>query len=362
MFIYWGWDTAVAVNEESDDPATTPGRAAVISTVLLLLTYALVSVATIAFAGVGDSGIGLGNVDNADDVFAAMGHQVFGGGTVGWIMVHLLAICVLTSAVGVHPDHHPADRADRAVDGRFGAVPESVRPDPPEVPHARWTRPSGWAGVSIVFYVGLDADQREHPRRHHRRRRPDDRVLLRTHRLRVRVVLPQDHVGQAARRPDAGRDPAAGGVLLVARSSCTRAKTYLDPDYGYTSIGGVGGVFLLGVGSLLAGVVLMFVWQSIAPAYFRGETLAKRDATELVLAPAGEGRSAYAAAGLRGVHGDRGGPVQPAPRPGGRGPAHRQDARPRAARTPTRDRQEDGEPPRGAGRTPRPAPPRSSAR
>jgi hypothetical protein len=39
------------------------------------------------------------------------------------------------------------------------------------------------------------------------------------------------------------------------------------------------------VGSLVLGLVLMFVWQSIAPAYFRGETLPKRDATELVLAP-----------------------------------------------------------------------------
>ena len=61
------------VNEESDDPSTTPGRAAVLSTVLLLVTYALVSVATVAFAGVGTEGIGLGNPDNADDVFAAIG-------------------------------------------------------------------------------------------------------------------------------------------------------------------------------------------------------------------------------------------------------------------------------------------------
>ena len=36
VFIYWGWDTAVATNEEADDPAKTPGRAAVLSTVLLL--------------------------------------------------------------------------------------------------------------------------------------------------------------------------------------------------------------------------------------------------------------------------------------------------------------------------------------
>ena len=33
VFIYWGWDTAVAVNEETKDPNKTPGRAAIISTV-----------------------------------------------------------------------------------------------------------------------------------------------------------------------------------------------------------------------------------------------------------------------------------------------------------------------------------------
>ncbi|MEI2818909.1 MAG: amino acid permease [Marmoricola sp.] len=55
-FIYWGWDTAVTTNEEADDPATTPGRAAILSTIFLLLTYALVSVATVAFAGVGTDG------------------------------------------------------------------------------------------------------------------------------------------------------------------------------------------------------------------------------------------------------------------------------------------------------------------
>jgi hypothetical protein len=78
--------------------------------------------------------------------------------------------------------------------------------------------------------------------------------------------------------------PGLGGVLLVG-AFIWSSKTYLDPDYGYTSIGGIGGVFLLGVGSLLLGVVLMLVWQAISPAYFRGETLTKRDATELVLAP-----------------------------------------------------------------------------
>src|SRR5271170_560353 len=54
LFIYWGWDTAVSVNEETKDKAKTPGRAAIISTVILLLTYAIVIFAVQAFAGDGD--------------------------------------------------------------------------------------------------------------------------------------------------------------------------------------------------------------------------------------------------------------------------------------------------------------------
>src|SRR6478752_4920284 len=79
IFIYWGWDTAVSVNEETKDPTRTPGRAAVISTLLLLVTYALVTISAQSFAGVGDTGIGLGNPDNSSDVISVLGKAVFGG-------------------------------------------------------------------------------------------------------------------------------------------------------------------------------------------------------------------------------------------------------------------------------------------
>ena len=36
VFIYWGWDSGVAVNEESEDRADGPGKSAVVSTLLLL--------------------------------------------------------------------------------------------------------------------------------------------------------------------------------------------------------------------------------------------------------------------------------------------------------------------------------------
>ena len=223
VFIYWGWDTAVATNEEADDPATTPGRAAILATVLLLLTYALVSVATIAFAGVGTEGIGLGNEANADDVFAAMGHEVFGGGAVGWIMVHLLAICVLTSAsASTQTTILPTARTSlsmavfKAAPARFAKI------------HPRYLTPTEstiWmGGVSIVFYVAAHADQREHPGRHDRRGRAADRLLLRAHRLRVRVVLPEDPGQEAARPHHAGDRPRLRRGAARWPSSSTPAR------------------------------------------------------------------------------------------------------------------------------------------
>jgi amino acid transporter len=83
-----------------------------------------------------------------------------------------------------------------------------------------------------------------------------------------------------------GLFPLLGGVMLLG-AFVLAAYQYADPDYGYTSVLGIGGVFVLGIGSLLLGLVLMFVWQAKAPAYFRGETLPKRVADELLLETAG---------------------------------------------------------------------------
>jgi amino acid transporter len=98
IFIYWGWDSAVSVNEETSNPEKTPGRAAVISTLLLLATYAVVSTASVAFAGVGTKGVGLGNANNASDVFSAIGPALFGNSVIGHILMLLLAASILTSA------------------------------------------------------------------------------------------------------------------------------------------------------------------------------------------------------------------------------------------------------------------------
>src|ERR1700684_218751 len=89
VFIYWGWDSGVAVNEESEDPAEGPGKAAVVSTLLLVLIYVLVSAAAQSFHGVGF----LTNEANQEDVLNALGKGVLGG-----TLNKLLIITVLTSA------------------------------------------------------------------------------------------------------------------------------------------------------------------------------------------------------------------------------------------------------------------------
>ncbi|HUC04274.1 MAG TPA: APC family permease, partial [Acidimicrobiales bacterium] len=98
LFIYWGWDTAVSVNEETADSQTVPGRAAVLSTLILLVTYALVVLATQSYAGIGSKGIGLSNPSHQNDVLSVLGNSVFGGSGFGSFLTHLLILMVLSSA------------------------------------------------------------------------------------------------------------------------------------------------------------------------------------------------------------------------------------------------------------------------
>src|ERR1700723_1910837 len=98
LFIYWGWDTALSVNEETADKARTPGRAGIISTVLLLFTYAIVIIAVQSFAGVGGNGVGLTNPAHQFDVLSVTGSAIFGTSGFGTVLSRLLILMVLSSA------------------------------------------------------------------------------------------------------------------------------------------------------------------------------------------------------------------------------------------------------------------------
>lgn len=95
------------------------------------------------------------------------------------------------------------------------------------------------------------------------------------------------------REPDAGTgaqaiDPALSWLdpTRISGSSALHGRDTFARDDGLTSPLGIGGVFVIGVATLLIGVVLVAVWNARAPAFFRGETFtpewAARHEPELV--------------------------------------------------------------------------------
>ena len=96
IFIYLGWDTCLAVGEETRGSDKTPGRAAVITTLILVFTYVLVAYAVQAFAGFGEEGIGLNNPENTDDVLTILGEPV-AGSVAAWLVLLTVSVSALSS-------------------------------------------------------------------------------------------------------------------------------------------------------------------------------------------------------------------------------------------------------------------------
>jgi amino acid transporter len=113
VFIYWGWDSGVCVNEESEDSNNGPGRAAVLSTILLVLIYVVVATAAQAYAGTTFL------KHHGDDVLSALGGPVLGSP-----LDKILIIAVLTSAsASTQTTILPTARTTLSM-ARFGAIPK----------------------------------------------------------------------------------------------------------------------------------------------------------------------------------------------------------------------------------------------
>jgi amino acid transporter len=155
VFIYWGWDTALSVNEETKDPAKTPGRAAMLSTVILLVTYGIVIFAAQSFSGVGTTGIGILNPAHASDVISVLGTAVFGSGWVGSLFSHLLLLMVLSSAAAsTQTTILPTARTTLSM-ATYRALPKVFAKI-----HPRHLTPTVstlvMGGISIVLYAGMN--------------------------------------------------------------------------------------------------------------------------------------------------------------------------------------------------------------
>jgi amino acid transporter len=135
----------VSVNEETEDSSSAPGRAAIISTFVLVGIYLLVTTAAQSYGGLNSL------INNQADVFAPLGKSVLGSP-----LNKLLIIAVLTSAsASTQTTILPTARTTlsmaraKAIPKQFGNV------------HPRFLSPGFstlWMGtVSLIVYVLLSA-------------------------------------------------------------------------------------------------------------------------------------------------------------------------------------------------------------
>lgn len=275
IFAFWGWDTCLTVNEESKGSEKTPGRAALLTVLSILLTYLIVSTASVLYAGIGTEGVGLGNEKIAHNVFGALAEPVLGN---PWHILLFLAV-LASSIASLITTFLPASRTMlgmatyRALPARFGAI------------HPRYLTPSyatvvagvfagGFyavmmflsenaltdtiysLGIMICFYYGLTAFGCVWFFRHE--------LFVNLNSVVFKLLF-----------------PLFGGLGLFAVLGVT-LRDSASPEYGSgASIFGVGLVLVLGLGLILLGLVLMLIWRSVQPAFFHGETL-RRDTPVIV--------------------------------------------------------------------------------
>jgi amino acid transporter len=282
LFIYWGWDTAVSVNEETKDPAKTPGRAAIISTVLLLVTYALVIVAVLAFAGIGSKGIGLGNPANSGDVLSSLGGAIFGSSGFGTFLSKLLILMVLSSAAAsTQTTILPTARTTLSM-AAYKAIPTSFAKIHPKhltptvstivmgvvsiILYVPMNYLSGGnviydavtaIGLYIAFYYGLTAFECVWYYR---------KTL--THNARDLWMQ--------------GILPGLGGLIMYVAGGFSLWQDYdVKTEYSYTTLTvpgldwKIGGAFVIAVLAAVVGILAYVYMRFTAPAFFRGETLTR---------------------------------------------------------------------------------------
>ena len=288
IFIYWGWDSGVAVNEESEDANEGPGRAAVVSTFMLVAIYLLVSAGAQAYHGTA-----LHLERRKRQRRAARAGQRRARSRRREVPDHRGA----DLGGRLHADDDPADRAHDAVDGQVGRDPRGDRQNPPALPD-----PDG-VDLGLRHPVGrdrgsVDPDLGNRARTLGCRARDPGLLLLRLDGLRVALVLPARSIHSARKFIFVGLLPLLGGLIMYAigikaiifygQKVNSEGKEYL----GLTLPIWFGGIGMV-VGLILA-------W--ISRPYFRAVLLAQDRNRDPGSARRSRGAGAAAPDGLRTRH------------------------------------------------------------
>jgi amino acid transporter len=280
LFIYWGWDTALSVNEETADKSRTPGRAGIISTILLLFTYAIVIVALQSFAGVGDKGVGLTNPDHQFDVLSVTGSAIFGTSGFGTVLSRLLILMVLSSAAAsTLTTILPAARTTLSM-AAYRALPQQFAKISP-----RYLTPTVATIVvgaaSVALYIPLNYISQGNP------------IADAVSAIGLYIAFYYGLTAIAcawyyrSTLTDSARNlwmrgilPALGGLIMFAAGIYSLQSDWVATN-SYTSWTvpilhwQVGGIFVIAALAALAGIASFVYMRVTAPAFFRRQTLTR---------------------------------------------------------------------------------------
>ena len=266
IFIFWGWDVTLTMNEETRDPDRTPGRAATITVVTIVSLYLLLAVTLLMYAGVGDGEFGLGNPEIRANAFFALAGPILGP------LAALVSLAVLTSSASSLQSTFVGPARTLLAMGHYGALPPSFAQVSP-----RFFTPGFATIVAAAVAAGFYSVMRV----------VSTNVLSDT--IQALGMMICFYYGITAfacvwyfRKQwfDSVRNvfftllcPLVGGVILAVLFVTTLIDS-ASPSYGSGSeVLGVGLVFVIGVTIIVSGIVIM-IWQAVKrPAFFRGETL-----------------------------------------------------------------------------------------
>ena len=259
VFIYWGWESAVNLTEESEDSARAPGLAGLVSTIVLLGTYVGVAVCLIAYAG-------LDKVERFDDdagVLGAVSDDALGS------LSFLLVLAIIVSGIAsAQTTILPGSRTSlsMAVAGAFPKHFSNI--------HPRFLTPAFGTiligVVATIWYVGASAVS-------------DNFLFDSLSALSLLIAFYYALTGVACAiyyRRELFR--SAKNLIFIGLAPLTGAALLLyllyesilelsDPSASYsgTSVLGIGVPLFIALFFFAAGLVLMTVRRLLEPEFFR---------------------------------------------------------------------------------------------
>ena len=253
VFIYWGWESTVNLNEETEDSDSTPGKAALLSTVLLLLTYLLTAYAVISY-------LGAEGVTEFEDDNAILGTAA--EGALGSPLDNIVLLAIITSGIAsAQTTILPASRTALSM-ARQGAFPKSFATIHPrfQTPHVATIVVGGIALVWYVFFNLISSNF----------------LFDSLTALAIVIAFYYSLTGFACaiyHRHELtksaknfffmGVAPVTGAMILAGLFvKAIWEYRKVDDSYSGQAIAGVAIPAVLGVGLIVIGIVLMLIWRA----------------------------------------------------------------------------------------------------